>query len=225
MTRRVQCGLLRIMPYRKTPLVSGEIYHVFNRGVAKLPIFYDKRDYNHLLEVIYYYQFQGPKPKFSQLKQLKDFNFERNKKIVEILCYCLMPNHYHFLIRQLEDNGLSEFISKLSNSYTKYFNIRHERVGPLLQGQFKAKRIEDDEQLIHVSRYIHLNPLKAFLVKGLKTYQWSSYPSFIGITEDKVCAKGFIASMFKSSVDYEKFVLDYADYQNDLDQIEHLTLE
>src|SRR3990172_8443626 len=136
------------MPYRKTPLVTDQVYHIFNRGVAKLPIFTDRRDYNRFLETIYYYQFQGPKPQLSQLKRFKDFNFEKNKKILEILCYCLMPNHYHLLLRQLAENGISVLVNRLSNSYTKYFNTRHNRVGPLLQGQFKAVRIESDEQLV-----------------------------------------------------------------------------
>lgn len=214
-----------IMPYRKIPLVTDEIYHVFNRGVARLPIFEDKRDYNRFLETLYYYQFQGPKPQFSQLKRFKDFNFEKNKKIVEIICYCLMPNHYHLMIKQLQDNGISEFINKLSNSYTKYFNTRHDRVGPLLQGQFKAIRVETEEQLIHLSRYIHLNPIVSFLVKDLKEYFYSSHLAFIGIFQDKICTKELVLSMFKSPSVYEQFVLDQVDYGKNLEQIKHLTMD
>lgn len=213
------------MPYRITPLVNDQIYHVFNRGVAKLPIFTDKRDYNRFLETIYYYQFQGPKPQFSQLNRFKDFKFDKNKKIVEVFCYCLMPNHYHFLIKQIEDNGISEFISKLSNSYTKYFNTKYDRVGPLLQGQFKAVRIEYDEQLIHVSRYIHLNPIASFLVKDLKEYQWSSYPSYIGLQVDKICTSEFILSMFKTKQKYEQFVLDQVEYAQSLERIKYLLID
>ncbi len=213
------------MPYRTTPLVTDQIYHIFNRGVAKLPIFTNRRDYNRLLEAIYYYQFQGPKPQFSQLRRFKNLNFEKNKKIVEIFCYCLMPNHYHFLIKQLEDNGVSEFISKISNSYTKYFNTKHKREGPLLQGQFKAVRIEYEEQLIHVSRYIHLNPIAFFLVKDLKKYLWSSYPFYIGLQIDRICAKEFILSMFKTKQKYEQFVLDQIEYAQSLEKIKHLIID
>ncbi len=225
MTRRVFDDLVDIMPYRTTPLVTDQIYHVFNRGVAKMPIFMDKRDYNRFLETIYYYQFQGPKPQFSQLKRFKDFDFEKNKKIVEVLCYCLMPNHYHFLIRQLENNGISEFISKLSNSYTKYFNTRHTRVGPLLQGQFKTVRIESDEQLSHVSRYIHLNPIASFLTKDLKEYHWSSYPAYVGLQADRICTNEFILAMFKTKQKYEQFVLDQVEYSQSLERIKHLLIE
>ena len=213
------------MPYRKTPLVNNEIYHVFNRGVAKLPIFKDQRDQRRLLKTLYFYQFQGPKPQFSQLKRFKNLEFDKNPKIVEIICYCFMPNHFHFLIRQLQDNGISEFINKISNSYTKYFNTRHNRIGPLLQGQFKAVRITSDEQLIHVSRYIHLNPTTSYLVKDLKEYTWSSYLDYIGLRNDKLCVKEIILANFKTPEKYEQFVLDQMDYAKSLKQIERLILE
>lgn len=225
MTHRVYCDLLYIMPYRTTPFVTNQIYHIFNRGVAKLPIFTNKRDYARFLETIYYYRFQGPKPKFSQLSRFKDSKFEKNKKIVEIFCYCLMPNHYHFLIKQLQDNGISEFISKISNSYTKYFNTKHNRVGPLLQGQFKAVRIEYEEQLIHVSRYIHLNPIASYLVKDLKTYPWSSYLNYIDSEQNKNCSKDFILSMFKNPQKYEQFVLNQIEYAQSLERIKHLVID
>jgi putative transposase len=213
------------MPYRIIPFINGEIYHIYNRGVAKLPIFSEKRDYRRLLDTLHYYKHQDPKPQFSQIKRFKDFEIEVNPKIVEILCYCLMPNHYHILIRQLENNGIPEFISKITNSYTKFFNIKYERVGPLLQGQFKAVRIEATEQLMHVSRYIHLNPTTSFLVKDLENYEWSSYLNYIGLKEDNVCEKDFISSLFKSPEEYKQFVLDQKDYAQKLHLIKHLSFE
>lgn len=213
------------MPYRTIPLVNGEIYHVFNRGVAKSPIFASKRDYSRFLETIYYYQYQGPKPKFSQLNRFKDLKFDQNKKIVEVICYCLMPNHYHFLFKQLEENGISEFIRKISDSYTKYFNTKHRRVGPLLQGPFKAVRIEDDNQLVHVSRYIHLNPIASFIVKDLKEYCWSSYSDYIGLQTDKLCVNESILSLFKSRLEYEQFVLDQVEYAQSLELAKHLLID
>ena len=136
-----------------------------------------------------------------------------------------MPNHFHFLIKQLKDGGITEFVSKLSNSYTKYYNTKYNRVGPLLQGEFKAVLIESDDQLIHVSRYIHLNPIASFLVKDLKNYRWSSYPEFTGEIKDGFCAKEEILSFFKSPKDYEKFVLDQVDYAQKLELIKHQLLE
>ncbi|MBI2036457.1 transposase [Candidatus Microgenomates bacterium] len=197
------------MPYRKTPFINNEIYHVYNRGVAKLPIFYNQKDKRRLIDVVNYYQFQGPKPQFSQIRRFKQLNFEKSPKIIEILCYCLMPNHFHFLLRQLKDNGISEFMNKVGNSYTKYFNTRHERVGPLLQGQFKAVRIEDDDQFMHVSRYIHLNPVASYLVKDPKEYQWSSYLDYISLRNDGMCVKEPILSMFRIGYKKSLEAIDY----------------
>lgn len=215
------------MPYRKTPLVNNEFYHIFNRGVAKLPIFLDRRDYIRFLDTIYYYQFQGPKPQFSQLKRFKDKTFDNNTKIIEIMCFCLMPNHFHFLLRQTQDNGITEFVSKVCNSYTKYFNTRHERIGPLLQGPFKAVRVETDEQLMHLSRYIHLNPVTSYLTKDIKDYPWSSYLNYIGASPGKICMKDFVLSFFKNPKEkkYEQFVLDQVDYVKTLKFVEHQLLE
>ena len=213
------------MPYRKVPLITNEYYHIYNRGVAKLPIFSDKRDYDRFWNTLYYYQFCGPKPQFSQIKRFKDVGFENNQKIVEILCYCLMPNHFHFLIRQLQEKGISEFMNKFANSFTKYFNTRHDRVGPLLQGQFKAIRVESDEQLLHLSRYIHLNPIMSYLVKDLNFYPWSSYVEYINGSDDVLCNKELILGMFRTPQQYEQFVLDQVDYAKSLKMIEHKILE
>lgn len=171
-----------------------------------------------------YYQLDGPKPKFSNFFKYQIFKPDLNKKIVDIICYCLMPNHFHLLLKQLKDGGISEFISKLTNSYTKFFNIKNNRVGPLLQGQFKAVLIESDEQLIHVSRYIHLNPLVSHLVKDLYQYEWSSWREYMGSIQE-FCSKQDILAFFKSPEHYRKFVLDHADYAERLESIKHKLLE
>ena len=153
------------------------------------------------------------------------FKPDTDKKIVDIICYCLMPNHFHFLIKQLKDGGITEFISKLSNSYTKYYNVKYNRVGPLLQGEFKAVLIESDAQLIHVSRYIHLNPIASFLVKDLNEYRWSSYKEYVENDTNGICNKEAVLSFFKSPKDYEKFVLDQVDYAQRLEIIKHQLLD
>ena len=119
-----------------------------------------------------------------------------------------MPNHFHFLLEQKEDKGISKFLSNLQNSYTKFFNISHERDGSLFSDQFKAVRIETDEQLIHVSRYIHLNPHTGFVVKSLKEleeYPWSSFPDYLQTPREFVDTE-FILSFFGNSQKYIKFV-------------------
>lgn len=212
------------MPSRIIPFVNNEFYHVFNRGVARIPIFTNSIDYKRFHKTMLYYQIDGPKPKFSNFSPSKT-ELKLKKKIIDIVCYCFMPNHFHFLVQQKRDGGISEFVSKLSNSYTKYFNIKKNRVGPLLQGEFKAVHIETNEQLIHLSRYIHLNPLVGYITKDLYRYQWSSYVEYIGLQKKGICSKEIILDQFKSKDSYQKFVLDQEDYAKQLEYIKHQLLD
>lgn len=209
------------MPYRTIPFVSGEYYHIYNRGINKQNTFSDKRDYSRFIQTLFYYQIANPKPKFSLFKQSSLYKVDESKKIVEIISYCLMPNHFHLLVKQLQDGGVSEFMRKFINSYTKYRNTKHKQLGPAFQALFKAVRIESDEQLIHTSRYIHLNPYVSFLVKDLKLYLWSSYLTFIGLQDNPKIAKEEILNFFSSAQDYEKFVLAQADYGITLEILKH----
>ena len=211
------------MPSRTVPFVNDEYYHIFNRGVAKMPIFNNAFDYKHFINTFLYYQVDGPKPRFSFFRK-QPTTLENNVKIVDIICYCLMPNHFHFLLRQKKENGITEFVSKISNSYTKYFNVKNNRVGPLLQGEFKSVYVESNEQLLHLSRYIHLNPLIGYVVKELDSYRWSSYHEYLGLKEG-ICSKDEVIGQFKSTKDYERFVLDQVDYARKLDFIEHQLLD
>ncbi len=212
------------MPVRIIPLVNGQFYHIYNRGVEKRRVFEDRRCYKRFLQVISYYQLEGPKPKFSHSFDNKLFKIDPSKKIVDIISYCLMPNHFHLLIKQLKDGGISEFIAKLINSYTKFYNLKYTRVGPLFQGPFKAVLIESDEQLTHVSRYIHLNPIASFLVKDLDQYEWSSYKEYVGGVKD-FCQKEEILGFFKDGADYQKFCLDQVSYAQNLERIKHQLIE
>lgn len=220
---------------RKTVLATGEVYHVLNRGVEKRPTFTDKRELQRAIDAMEFYRFANPPFKLSKffnisrddrIKILKGIEKE-NDKLVEILSFCLMPNHFHFLLKQLKDNGISIFISKFSNSYARYFNTKHERVGPLFQGRFKAVHIQNEEQLIHVSRYIHLNPVVSFLIKTeeLENYAWSSYPDYLGLTNLQITDKKLVMSYFKTKEKYKQFVLDQIDYGKKLAEIKHLILE
>lgn len=212
------------MPSRVFAFANSYFYHVYNRGSEKKSIFESKRDYQRFIKIINYYQHLGPKPKFSHFSQFQTFKPELSKKIVDIIAFCLMPNHFHLLLKQLTDNGITEFVSKVSNSYTKYYNTKYNRIGPLLQGEFKAVLVENDEQLVHLSRYIHLNPRVSLLVKDLDSYEWSSYKEYL----DQVngfCAKQEILSFFKNPQAYQKFVFDQIDYGEKLEQIKHQVLE
>lgn len=212
------------MPGRTTPLVNGEFYHVYNRGSEKRDIFTESRNYTRFIKTIFYYQFAGPRPSFSKFSKLQVTLLKQlsEEKLVAIICYCLMPNHFHFLVRQLKENGISKFMGQISNSYTKYFNTKYQRVGPLLQGAFKAVRVESEEQLIHVSRYIHLNPVVSGLVDNLEEHQWSSYLEYIKPIST-FCSINEILGFFGSNEKekYKKFVEAQIDYGKRLEMVKH----
>ena|SRR3989344_1447297 len=214
------------MPGRTISLVNNEFYHIYNRGSEKRDIFTQPRDYERFLKILFYYQFLGPKPSFSKftkskLSPLKPLGRER---FLDVICYCLMPNHFHFLVRQLKDGGISKFVSQLANSYTKYFNTKYNRVGPLFQGAFKAVRIETDEQLIHVSRYIHLNPVVSGIVKELDNYKWSSFQEFINAI-NIVCLSDEVLNFFPTSVAYKEFVESQIEYGTTLEILKHQAID
>lgn len=224
------------MPGRKIPLVTDQVYHVLNRGIASQPVFLGKKDYQRMLETILYYQNQNFPLSYSHLLRLpverRIAVLERLKNeekfLVEIIALCLMPNHFHLLLKQAQENGISTFMGNLTNSYTRYFNTKNERIGPLFQGKFKAVIMETDEQLIHVSRYIHLNPYSSAVVKipkDLKRYPYSSLPEYLGLSKTKFFQKEIVLDQFKDVVSYEKSVFDQAEYQRQLEQIKHLIME
>lgn len=224
------------MPKRIIPLATGEIYHIINRGVNHQPIFNDIRDYNRALELLSFYQFVKPPLRFSfynrlpieERKKFLEKLENNNQKLTTCLSFCLMPNHFHLLIRQESESGVSKLLANFQNSFTRYFNTKHERMGHLFQGQFKAVRIETEEQLLHTSRYIHLNPYTSYVVKtvnDLKNYRWSSLQQHIEGINNIYCEVKPILSSFPSKKKYLEFILDQKDYQGTLEQIKHLILE
>ncbi len=212
------------MPSRSIPFVNGEYYHIFNRGVAHMQIYRNASDYKRFIKAMQYYQKAGIKPRYS-FYDPKIHILDLNKNLVDIVCYTLMPNHFHFLLKQTEEGGITELVSKLTNSYTKYFNTKYKRVGPLVQGEFRAVYIQTNEQLIHLSRYIHLNSLVGFITKDLDLYPWSAYHEYINTIDTKICSKEIILAQFKSPEDYKKFVLDQEDYGKRLEAIKHQLLD
>lgn len=224
------------MTYRKVPLVTGEIYHVFNRSVARQPIFPSNRDYKRALDVLSFYCYFDLPVRFSHFKRLpesqkKDLMDTLKKKgemQIELYVFSFMPNHVHFLIREIREKGISTFMSNFQNSYAKYFNTKNDRSGGLFQQMFKAVRIETDEQLIHVARYIHLNPITAFILKDieeLSNYPWSSFSAYLGENNMDFLTKEVLLSYFSSLDHFVKFTKDQVDYQRKLDKIKHLSLE
>ncbi len=223
------------MPRRKVPLVTGEYYHIFNRGVNKQPIFEGKRDYKRATEIIGFYTAANTPLRYSKFMKLpKDSRIEylnetkKQKTKIELIAFCLMPNHFHFLIKQSLDQGIVEFMRQFQISHTNYFNKKYARTGPLLQGQFKNVLIEDEKQLLHLTRYIHLNPYTSHVINStdtLSTYAWSSFPEYLGKVQNEFCNKKLILQLFENANRYRTFVLNHADYQKKLSEIKHLSLD
>lgn len=178
-------------------------YHIYNRGNAKEDIFIDEMDYR-----VY-------------LKRLELYKDRHN---VTILCYCLMPNHIHLLIKQNTEKPIYKFIQSLHTSYSMYFNKKCNKVGHIFQGRFMQKNIIHDEYLLHLSRYIHLNPVLAGIVNRAEDYNWSSYSEYINNTSSKICEKDLILSFFSGQREsaYKKFV---ESLKPDFSNIQNLILE
>jgi putative transposase len=220
---------------RNLIFANDEIYHVYNRGVEKRKVFTSIREYRRAIELLTYYRFVDPPLRYSEFESLEPFTRESmwqtiaktHSHEVEIIAYCLMPNHFHFILKQVSDRGISKFIANFTNSYTKYFNTKYKRVGSLFQGPFKAVYVESEDQLLHLTRYVHLNPVTSFLLKlaDLSTYEWSSFNEYIGKQNRAVCDTSWIHEHFKSSIQYQKFVFDQAGFAQELERIKHLSID
>ncbi len=218
---------------RKDPLVEGEVYHIFNKSIAGFKIFNNDSEFSRMLETIRYYQREKPALKFSKFLKLdsirKDLHNETahsdGEKLVEIVAFCLMPTHLHLLLKQLKENGISIFMSNILNSYARYFNTKHDRKGPLWEGKFKNVLVKTDEQLLHLTRYIHLNPVTAYLVDKPEEWSASSYGEYLlKVNEnEKICKYDVLLQIEPTA--YRKFVLDRGFYQRDLAKIKDLLFE
>lgn len=214
------------MPSRKTILANGEYYHIFNRGTDKKTIFTGGNEFKRFIDLLQFYQYQKS-VRFSYLSKAERDKLIKEKggeQLVEIICYCLMPNHYHLLLKQLADEGISRFIRVITNSYAKYFNTIHERSGILFQGNFKAVRIEDNDQFLQLSRYIHLNPLAGFVTENIDDWTWSSFHEYTS-SQAGICDKTIVLDQFKNKNDYLHFINDNDDYQKDLSSLKDLRLD
>jgi putative transposase len=139
-------------------------------------------------------------------------NLKNEDRLVNILVYCLMPNHFHLLLEQLDDNGITKFIQKMTTGYTMYFNNKYKRSGALFQGVFKRSHVKSDASLLEISKYIHLNPVKILGDEGLKRlleYPWSSFPDYVGERAGSLIIdnQSIILDQFDSPHHYKTFVV------------------
>ena len=223
------------MPQRPVVLANNEIYHVFNRSIAGENIFArnQKVNLNKALEIVNYYRFLQ-KIRLSRFKllpvQLKKQYLDAigsTIPLVEIYVFAFMSNHFHFLLKQMQDKGISGFISNFQNSFAKVFNLKNNRNGALFQNAFKAKRVVTEEQFIHVSRYIHLNPVTSYLIEfdKLSSFEWTSFPVYSTREQKPFINTDFLLKMFGSREKYVKFVADQVDYQRELASIKDFIME
>lgn len=213
---------------------DGEYYHVFNRGVARQATFSSQKDYAQALLALAYYLFSVPPVRLSRFKNFSVQDRDRiiaNQQrkhdiLVEIIAFVFMPNHFHILLKQVVQNGVSKFMSQFQNSYTRYYNTKHNRIGPVFQGVFKAVHVETQEQLLHLSRYIHINPVVSLVIKkqDLFTYPWSSLPDYLD-RKSSFLSPDSVLDLFKTTEAYKQFILDNIDYAQRLEQTKHLLLD
>jgi putative transposase len=170
------------MAYRRTVFAPDEWYHCYTRGVEKRRVFENQRDYERFLEALYLSNstMQTPRGNFQHLSHLEVMQLPRSDSLVAIGAYCLMPNHFHLLIKETQPGGITKFMQRVGTSYTMYFNVKRKRVGSLFVTPFRSKHIADDRYFQRVAQYIHLNPYEVVGLKKLKEYSYSSLPDYCG---------------------------------------------
>ena len=225
----------------REPLAENEFYHLYNRGTDKRTIFLDEDDYKRFTRLLFLCNSDSS----IVMRDLKSLSFQElvskfspRRSLVAIAAYCLMPNHFHFLVRQTQPDGISRFMQKLSTAYSMYFNTKYKRTGTLFEGVFKSKRATHDNYLQYLFAYIHLNPVKlidsAWKEKGiqdlkkaceyLSRYEYSSYLDFIGTKRPEKAvidgAKEYFPEYFENFSEFDEFIHAWITYDKEIHEIE-----
>lgn len=211
-------------------------YHVYNRGVDKNLIFNDDRDYQVFLYYLKLNLFPKDDPAYEKVSEkIHEYQKTDLEKKIDLLCFCLMPNHFHLLVYLKDSKSLPNLMRRVCNGYVGYFNKRWERVGPLFQSRYKAVMVDDEDQLLHLSRYIHMNPTlrgKTPAQSRINVYPYSSYSAFLGNIHIKWIKPNTILDYFRSGksvgmkdmLSYQSFVEGF-DEETSKAYIFGLTLE
>ncbi|MBP9752115.1 MAG: transposase [Candidatus Moranbacteria bacterium] len=210
---------------RRIPLEIGEYYHLYNRGVEKRDIFLDEHDYRRFLALLYLCNgveiVNMQRLKMEDVSYQEIFSLDRGEPLVAIGAYCLMPNHFHLLVKEVKEGGISLFMKKLLTAYAMYMNKRHERSGVLFQGRFKSEHVFTDNYFKYLYSYIHLNPLKLIdpdwqnrkskplseAAEYLGGYPYSSYESYLNADtlESAILNRGEFPDYFSDRGSFKKF--------------------
>lgn len=208
---------------------AGAYYHIYNRGVAKCTIFKTDKDYKTFLSYLKLYltppPLRGLSPLLSPSRRLNNFTDQ-----IKLISYCLMPNHFHLLVRQTETDSINYFMRSIATKYVRYFNQHYQRVGHLFQGRYKAVRVANREQFIYLTKYIHRNPLSLSTYEDsprrLFGYAYSSYPNYLGKFSQDWVKTSEILSYFSQTYphsNYQSFVEE--SLPDDISPITNVTLD
>lgn len=222
-----------------------ELFHTLNRGVDKRKIFLNDQDYFRFIHDLYEFNDQDRVNTsfyyFNQTNDIASRKIERKnrKLLVDIHCFCLMPNHYHLLLSPRVEGGIAKFMKKLNMGYAKYFNQKYTRIGTLFESRYKSVAVKNESHFIHLPYYIHLNPLD-LIDKGwrnrtvisykesidfLRTYRWSSFLDYIGERNfPSVISQQFLLNFMGGSDRYKSNTEEWI-RNMDLSSISHLMLE
>ncbi len=221
------------MQIRKEPLENNHFYHIYSRSIAGYKIFNEISDYERFFKLLNFYRYNGFEYKCSRFLEL-DSSLQdeilwplvtQNDVLIRITAFCLMPTHIHLILEQTKDNGISKYMGRVLNGYSRYFNTKHHRLGPLWSGRFKNVLVDRDDQLLHLTRYIHLNPTSAGLVTDPEEWIFSSYNEYIHPLEYSNSLINKVDLFNFSSDQYKKFVLDQKNYQRELALIKSLLVD
>lgn len=207
---------------RNTQFENNEYYHLYNRGTDKREIFLNNLDrYRFLLGLCSFNETERLSNK--SLSSLPIEIGPSINPIIKIHAYCLMDNHFHLLVEQIQDQGISKFMHRLGTGYTNYFNIKHARTGSLFEGPFKARHISTTEYLLELCRYVHLNPIKYIKEKNqkkilefAKNYQWSSFKNYISKNASSFVSTEKIFESFSSIRNFQIFHKEKLDHKLEL---------
>ena len=172
--------------------LQGKYYHIYNRGCNRLPIFFKDENYRFLIQ---------------------KFINTIGKYDIDIFTYCLMPNHYHILVRQNSDTSISKWLKTVFNGYSKAINKQENRKGTIFEGRAKNKEITNERHLMHLIRYIHYNPVQSGIVTKAEAWEFSDYSDWIGIRKNKLFNNHLMKQYFSNHKNYKKFFDDYEDSQ------------
>lgn len=213
---------------RKTQFVNNEYYHIFNRGV-------DKRETSlNYEDMARFFQSMSEFNTIEPIGSIFENSFRntalggstaKSEKLVNFVCYCLNPNHYHFILEQVADNGIQKFMHRLGGGYTWYFNNKYKRTGSLFQGRYKSVHIDTNEYLLHVSAYVNLNNKAHQFGGSTAKLTMSSWKEYLKNSKEGFCNKEIVLGQFNNIEEYKKFAEDSLKNIREKKEMEKLLLE